>query len=106
MIVFGAPVDRGDKEEARSAVRCGLAMLEEVEKMNEEWKGTGRPIIKIGCGIHTGEATCGVVGAERRLEYTLIGDTINLTARLESTTKELGVPILISDTTAKLLNED
>ena len=42
MIVFGAPVDRGDKDEARAAVRCGLAMLEEVEKMNEDWKGTGR----------------------------------------------------------------
>jgi len=40
------------------------------------------------------------------LEYTLIGDTVNLSARLESTTKELGVPILVSDTTAKLLNED
>jgi adenylate cyclase len=106
MIVFGAPVDRGDKEEARSAVRCGLAMLEEVEKMNEEWKGTGRPIIKIGCGIHTGEATCGVVGAERRLEYTIIGDTVNLSARLESTTKEFGVPILISEPTALMLGDE
>ena len=106
MIVFGAPIDRGDTEEARSAVRCGLAMLEEVEKMNEDWKGTGRPVIKIGCGIHTGEATCGVVGAERRLEYTIIGDTVNLSARLESTTKEFAVPILISEPTAKLLGDE
>lgn len=106
MIVFGAPVDRGDREEAKSAVRCGLAMLEEVEKMNADWKGTGRPIVKIGCGIHTGEATCGVVGAERRLEYTIIGDTVNLSARLESTTKEFGVPILISEPTAQLLDDE
>lgn len=106
MIVFGAPVDRGDKEEARSAVRCGLAMLDAVEKMNEDWKGTGRPVVKIGCGIHTGEATCGVVGAERRLEYTIIGDTVNLSARLESTTKEFGVPILISEATAQLLDDE
>jgi adenylate cyclase len=106
MIVFGAPVDRGDKEEARAAVDCGLAMLEAVERMNEDWKGTGRPIVKIGCGIHTGEATCGVVGAERRLEYTIIGDTVNLSARLESTTKEFKVPILISEPTALLLGDE
>ncbi len=105
MIVFGAPVDRGDKEEARKAVECGLAMLEEVERMNEAWKGIDRPIIKIGCGIHTGEATCGVVGGERRLEYTIIGDTVNLASRLESTTKEFAVPILISEPTAKLLDD-
>lgn len=106
MIVFGAPVDRGDGEEARAAVECGLTMLDEIERMNEDWKGTGRPLIKIGCGIHTGEATCGVVGAERRLEYTVIGDTVNLSARLESTTKEFKVPILISEPTARLLADD
>ena len=106
MIIFGAPVDRGDAQEARAAVDCGLAMLEEVERLNKDWANTGRPVIKIGVGIHTGEATCGVVGAERRLEYTLIGDTINLTARLESTTKELGVSILISETTASFLGDE
>jgi len=106
MIVFGAPVARGDKLEARAAVACGLEMLAEVERINEEWKGTGRPHIAIGVGIHTGEATCGVVGAEGRLEYTIIGDTVNLSARLESTTKEKGVPILISHVTAGLLGID
>jgi len=106
MIVFGAPVDRGDRAEAKAAVECGLVMLEEVERMNEDWKGTGRPVVKIGCGIHTGAATCGVIGAERRLEYTVIGDTVNLSARLESTTKEFSVPILISEPTAKLVGDD
>ncbi|MGH9931199.1 MAG: CHASE2 domain-containing protein [Pyrinomonadaceae bacterium] len=106
MIVFGAPVDRGDQQEARAAVDCGLAMLAAVEHMNGEWANTGRPVIKIGVGIHTGEATCGVVGAERRLEYTLIGDTVNLASRLESTTKEFGVPILVSEATAQLLGNE
>jgi adenylate cyclase len=106
MIVFGAPVERGDENEARAAVDCGLAMLAEVEKMNTDWANSGRPVIKIGVGIHTGEATCGVVGAERRLEYTLIGDTVNLAARLESTTKELVVPILVSEPTARLLGDE
>ncbi len=106
MIVFGAPVDRGDEQEACRAVDCGLGMLAEVERMNKDWANSGRPVIKIGVGIHTGEATCGVVGAERRLEYTLIGDTVNLAARLESTTKELGVSILVSDTTARFLGDE
>ena len=105
MIVFGAPVDRSDVSEARAAVACGLEMLDEVERMNQDWQGTGRPLIKIGCGIHTGMGTCGVVGAERRLEYTVIGDTVNLSARLESTTKELGVSILLSEPTAKLVED-
>ncbi|HYY42880.1 MAG TPA: adenylate/guanylate cyclase domain-containing protein, partial [Pyrinomonadaceae bacterium] len=106
MIVFGAPVARGDTLEARAAVACGLEMLEEVERINQDWAGSDRPHIAIGVGIHTGEATCGVVGAEGRLEYTIIGDTVNLAARLESTTKEKKVPILISDTTAQLLGQD
>jgi adenylate cyclase len=106
MIVFGAPVDRGEKLEARAAVLCGIKMLEECERLNKDWEGTGRPHIAIGVGIHTGEATCGVVGAPGRLEYTIIGDTVNLSARLESTTKEAGVPLLVSDATAGRLGVD
>lgn len=81
-------------------------MLAEVERMNSEWQSqhNNHPLVKIGVGIHSGEATCGVVGAEQRLEYTIIGDTVNLSARLESTTKEKGVSLLISDATARLLD--
>lgn len=104
MIVFGAPASRGDEIEARAAVACGLEMLAEVERMNEEWEGTGRPHIAIGVGIHTGEAICGVIGSVKRMEYTIIGDAVNLSARLESTTKEYGVPMLISAATARLLD--
>jgi adenylate cyclase len=105
MIVFGAPESRGDEVEARAAVACGLEMLAGVERMNVEWQGSGRPLIKIGVGIHSGEATCGVVGAERRLEYTIIGDTVNLASRLESTTKEYSVPLLASEATTSLLDD-
>jgi len=106
MIVFGAPASRGDAMEARAAVACGLEMLVEVERLNQDWDGTGRPHLAVGVGIHTGDATCGVVGAERRLEYTVIGDAVNLASRLESTTKDYGVSILISDSTAALLGDD
>ena len=106
LIVFGAPVARGDRLEARAAVACGLEMLAEVERINRDWEGTGRPKLAIGVGVHTGEATCGVVGAEGRLEYTVIGDTVNLASRLESVTKEKEVAILVSDATARLLGVD
>ena len=106
MIVFGAPISRGDRAEARAAVACGLEMLDAVKRMNAEWQGTGRPEIRIGVGITTGEATCGVVGAERRLEYTVIGDVVNLSARLEATTKEYGVPLLVSGATVLLLGDE
>jgi adenylate cyclase len=105
LIIFGAPLDRGASQEAQMAVDCGLAMLDEVERMNEDWKGMNRPEIKIGVGINSGEATCGVVGARQRLEYTVIGDTVNLASRLESVTKEFGVPIIISEATSRLLDE-
>ncbi len=105
MIVFGAPVDRGSEREARAAVLCGLEMLSEVERLNVEWEGSGRPRLAIGVGIHTGEATCGVVGAPGRLEYTLIGDTVNLASRLESATKDAGVSLIISAATAARLDD-
>jgi adenylate cyclase len=105
MIVFGAPLGRDDKTEARAAADCGLAMLEEVKRINQDWLGTDRPQIRIGVGIHTGEATCGVVGSQQRLEYTIIGDTVNLAARLESKTKDLGISLLMSEATANLMDE-
>jgi adenylate cyclase len=105
MIVFGAPADRGAEVEARAAVDCGLMMLKAVRSMNEEWKQLNRPIIRIGVGIHTGEATCGVIGAEHRLEYTVIGDAVNLAARLEATTKDFDVSIVLSQATAALLGD-
>ena len=79
-------------------------MLEEVERINQDWSGMSRPQLRIGVGIHSGEATCGVVGSPQRLEYTIIGDTVNVAARLESKTKELSVNLLLSAATARLLD--
>ncbi|HWT00315.1 MAG TPA: adenylate/guanylate cyclase domain-containing protein [Pyrinomonadaceae bacterium] len=106
LLVFGAPARVDEGLQARRAVDCGLAMLDEVARLRREWEGTVRPQLQIGIGIHTGEAFCGTVGAEKRLEYTVIGDVVNLASRLEAKTKEVGVPLLLSQATARLLKDE
>ena len=74
-------------------------MQRRIIDINLELSGEGLPEIGAGIGLHTGEATVGYIGSERRSEYTAIGDTVNTASRLES--NSLGGEILISDATAK-----
>jgi adenylate cyclase len=98
MVVFGAPLSEGPREDACRAVRCALEMLASVEKWNAT-KPSGEPHLKIGIGIHTGQVTAGNVGSPNRLEYSVIGDTVNLASRLEALTKEFKSPIVLSPAT-------
>lgn len=99
MALFGAPLSYGD--DAARAVRAALEMQERALVLSPSWEARcGRPL-RIGVGINTGEAVVGSIGAERRLEYTAIGDTVNLASRLEGVTKDFKVSIVISQTTYK-----
>ncbi len=104
MVEFGAPLE--DERQEVNAVSCAIEMQKELIKLCDEWKKKGRPAIEIGIGIHTGFAVVGNIGSEKRIEYTAIGDTVNVAARLEQATKTLKVPILISEATHSSLPKD
>jgi class 3 adenylate cyclase len=97
MAIFGAPLPLPDHGEA--AVRAALEMIELIELFNVEQESTGKPKIRIGIGIASGEMVAGYTGTNERATYTCIGDTVNLAARLEAHTKVAGRPILIDGAT-------
>jgi len=103
MAVFGAPVPRPD--DPLHAVRAAVGMRTALAALNVKLKARGVPEIKTGIGVHTGEVIAGNIGSEKRMEYTVIGDAVNLASRLETATKELGAPVLISDDTYQLVKD-
>ena len=97
LALFGAPTTT--PQDAGNALSAAVAMQRRIIGINLELREEGVPEIGVGIGLHTGEATVGYIGSERRSEYTAIGDTVNTGSRLESNSK--GGEILISDATAK-----
>lgn len=97
MALFGASDIDSYQEE--NAVAAALEMQQEVVKLSENWSKEGRIPLRIGIGINSGTAIVGNLGSEQRLEYTAIGDTVNLASRLECATKDYGDDILISEYT-------
>ena len=97
MAVFGAPLPHADH--AERAVRAGLEMMDLVADFDREQAAQGKPEIRIGIGIASGQVIAGYTGTQRRVTYTCVGDTVNLAAHLEAHTKVLGQPILIEEHT-------
>jgi adenylate cyclase len=87
MAVFGVPIARQNEEEQRSdacsAVRCALAMRAALARLNQRWREEGLPEVRVRAGIHTGLVVAGSFGNAERLEYTVIGDTVNVASRIE-----------------------
>jgi adenylate cyclase len=104
MAVYGAPRPPGAAEimvdHAERACRTALAMLEELIVLNEAWKKKGLPEIAIGIGVNSGPMSVGHMGSDRKFDYTVLGDAVNLGARLEGLTKEYQVDILAGEATA------
>jgi len=100
MAFWGAPI--AINGHAKKAVLCGLEMLKELKKLQEEWIKQGKKeIIDIGIGINTGDVVVGNMGSQRRMDYTVIGDAVNLAARLETLNKQFSTHILIGEDTYK-----
>jgi adenylate cyclase len=100
LVVYGVPLSQGEPEDACNAVRSALAMIKRVDELNaEKPENEDFPEFRIGVGVHTGMLTSGSVGSRDRLEYSVIGETVNLASRLESLNKEFGTEIILSEGT-------
>ncbi len=111
MAIFGVPIARQTPEEigkdAINAVECALSMRREIERLQKEWEDKGQPSIRMRVGIYTGPVVAGSLGGLERQEYTVLGDTVNTAARLESFNKEIDTEspcrILIGQSTLEYL---
>lgn len=101
MGLFGAPLD--DPDHAEHAVKAALAMTRALDDLNAQWAAAGRPVLDIGVGISTGDMVAGNIGSDTIMSYTVIGDTVNLGARLESLNKDYATRIIISEATRSAL---
>lgn len=97
LAVFGEPIK--NENHALSAIICADNMLKKVKQLQQKWLEEGKPKIEIGIGISTGEAFVGNIGSEERLEYTVIGDTVNTASRIENYNKVYRTKFLISQET-------
>ncbi len=103
LAIFGAPIESQDH--AQNAVNAAVEMLGEISSLQEQWLKEGKPYIEIGIGINTGIAFVGNIGSEDRLEYTAIGDTVNIASRLESFNKVYKTKLLISSSTYEQVSD-
>jgi adenylate cyclase len=102
MAFWGAPVISDDH--ADKAVTACLEMIEALYEVNRRLEEKGFEPLKVGIGLHTGYAILGNIGSENKLDYTVIGDTVNLASRVEGLTKQYGCPILLTEDTCDALS--
>ncbi|MEJ2544970.1 MAG: adenylate/guanylate cyclase domain-containing protein [Calditrichaceae bacterium] len=103
MAVFGAPIAHGNH--AYNACRTGLEMQSQLLKMRDLWRKQNRPQLKCRVGINTGPMVVGNMGSENRFDYTVMGDAVNLGARLESANKEYSSQVIIGDETYQMAKD-
>ncbi len=104
LVVFGVPLSDGIQNDACRGVRAALEMLARVQELNARHE-IGQPMLRIGIGLHTGLLTAGNVGAQDRLEYSVIGETVNLASRLESLNKQFSTSVIMSEMTRELVKD-
>jgi len=103
MAVYGAPLPL--KNHAWAAIQSALDMRQRLDQFNRNRRASNQPEIRIGIGISSGEVVSGNIGSQRKMEYTVIGDGVNLSSRLEGATKEYGCDIVLSEYTYNLCKD-
>ena len=103
MVLFGAP--RKSRDPCGDAVRCALAMMRELDDLNIDFAREGLPTLSIGIGINYGTVTVGNIGSSERHNYSAIGDAVNVAARVEGLTKDLGRKIIITEAVVSRIEE-
>lgn len=101
MAVWGAPAPSGTH--AFDALSAAMDVQNEIAQLNRQFVKSGLPSIEVGIGVSTGLATVGPLGSEYRMDYTVVGDSVNVAQRLEEQTRKYSVPIVVSDKTAEAL---
>jgi len=101
MAAFGLPISHEDDEDR--GVKAGINMIKRLWDWNEQREKDGKPPLDMGLGLNTDKIVAGNIGSQKRMDYTMIGDGVNLAARLESACKQYNARILISDFTFKKL---
>ena len=99
MAYFSAPVEQEDH--AHRAVMCAIGMQHALDRLNADRAAALKPLLQMGVGLHTGLAIVGDLGPDLRREYTALGDTVNVASRVEGLTKQVGVPILVTDAVSR-----
>ncbi|MEQ1854698.1 MAG: adenylate/guanylate cyclase domain-containing protein, partial [Chthoniobacteraceae bacterium] len=106
MAVWGNVTSRGPAADACAAVRCALAMRCALGRLNERWLLEGRPTLDIGIALQSGDVVVGNIGSPNKMEFTVIGDAVNVTWRLQERTKEHPGEILIGRALARLIDPE
>jgi adenylate cyclase len=106
LVLFGLTDEQANSQaSAEAAVRAALDIHANLSQLNMQRAAEEAPLLLAGIGINTGTVVAGLIGAERRMEYTAIGDAVNLSARIQTLNRKLGTDILISDATYQALGE-
>lgn len=106
MAEFGSPVSRGEKADAMNAIHAALNMRLALMELRKVWQSENKIPFSNGIGINYGEVTVGNIGSTRRLEYAVIGDTVNVASRVEGMTKELGTDIVITGALYEIVKDE
>ncbi len=106
MAVWGNVRTEGTQEDASSAVRAALEMRAELVRLNAAWRTRGLPELRIGLAINQGDVVVGNIGSAERMEFTVIGDVVNVTWKLQELTKKAGADLIISRSVRGLVQEE